>query len=175
MVPTAASIDPLTGLGTRRSLDQDLEVLADRVVRYGHSYCLSLVDIDHFRSFNSRYGYLAGDGAIRDVAAQLRRGARSGDWLYRYGGDEILCLFPEQSLETATIAIQRMRSEVEALGIVHADNPRGVVTLSAGVTRMDADLLGNGYDGLKDADDALRRAKAQGRNRVDVSVEPVGA
>lgn len=171
---TAASIDPLTGLGNRRALDQDLQVLAARVARYGHSYCMSLVDIDYFKSFNDTYGHPAGDRALREVAAQLRHQARSGDSLYRYGGDELLCLFPEQSLETATTAVERMRSEVERLGITHADNPRGVVTLSAGVTRMDADQLRNGYDALKEADEALYRAKAQGRNQVGVSVGAVG-
>jgi diguanylate cyclase (GGDEF)-like protein len=171
---TAASIDPLTGLGNRRSLDQDLEVLAARVVRYGHSYCMSLIDIDYFKSFNDRYGHPAGDRALRDVAAQLRLQARSGDSLYRYGGDELLCLFPEQSLETATIAVERMRSAVERLRIAHTDNPCGVVTLSAGVTRMDADHPGSGFDGLKEADRALYRAKALGRNRVGVSVQAVG-
>jgi two-component system cell cycle response regulator len=171
---TAASIDPLTGLGNRRLLDQDLGVLAARVMRYGHSYCMSLLDIDYFKSFNDRYGHLAGDRAIRDVAAELRRQARSGDSLYRYGGDELLCLFPEQSLETATTAVERMRSEVERLGITHADNPRGVVTLSAGVSRMAADHLSTGYGGLKEADEALYRAKAQGRNRVGISARALG-
>ena len=85
---TAASVDPLTGLGNRRSLDRDLNVLAARVERYGHSYCVSLMDIDHFKSFNDRYGHPAGDRALRCVANQLRGQARSGDSLYRYGGDD---------------------------------------------------------------------------------------
>jgi diguanylate cyclase (GGDEF)-like protein len=166
---TAATIDPLTGLGNRRSLDRELEVLAARVERYGHVYCMSLVDIDYFKSFNDGYGHPAGDQALRAVAAELRHQARSGDSLYRFGGDEFLCLFPEQSLATATVAVERMRSGVEALGIAHTDNPRGVITLSAGVTLMDYHHLSLGFDALKQADEALYRAKAKGRNRVGSS------
>jgi diguanylate cyclase (GGDEF)-like protein len=166
---TAATIDPLTGLGNRRSLDRELEVLAARVERYDHIYCMSLVDIDYFKSFNDRYGHLAGDEALQAVATQLRRQARSGDSLYRFGGDEFLCLFPEQTLETATVAVERMRSGVEGLAIAHQGNPCGVITLSAGVTLMDFDHLSLGADVLQEADDALYRAKAQGRNRVGSS------
>lgn len=166
---TAASIDPLTCLGNRRSLDRELEVLAPRVKRYGHSYCMSLVDIDYFKSFNDNYGHPAGDQALSAVATQLRGQARTGDSLYRYGGDEFLCLFPEQSLERATVAVERMRRGVEGLGITHAENPCGVITFSAGVTLMDSDHLMRGSDVLKEADEALYRAKAQGRNRVESS------
>jgi diguanylate cyclase (GGDEF)-like protein len=172
---TAASLDPLTGLGNRRSLDRDLEILAARVQRYGHRYCMSLIDIDYFKSFNDAYGHPAGDRALREVAGQLVREARSGDSVYRYGGDELLCLLPEQSLETATVAVERMRCAVERLGITHRDNPRGVLTLSAGVTVMDTEHLRAGRDVLKHADEALYRAKALGRNRVgssDVRVAP---
>jgi two-component system chemotaxis response regulator CheY len=163
---TAASVDPLTGLGNRRSLDRDLEVLGARVERYGHSYCMSLVDIDYFKSFNDRYGHPAGDEALRAVAAQLLGQARGGDSLYRYGGDEFLCLFPEQSLSTASIAVERMRGAVADLGITHADSSYGVITLSAGVTLMDSDHPGRGSDVLREADKALYRAKEEGRNRV---------
>ncbi len=163
---TAAAIDPLTGFGNRRALNEDLEVLAARVIRYGHTYCMGLVDLDYFKSFNDRYGHVAGDNALRDVAAQLRKQARGGDSWYRYGGDELLCLLPEQSLSQATTALERMRRGVEELGIEHSHNPRGVVTLSAGVTRMDADRLRSGEDVLLQADEALYRAKAMGRNHV---------
>jgi diguanylate cyclase (GGDEF)-like protein len=170
---TAASIDPLTGLGNRRLLVQELEVLEGRVKRYGHSFCMGLIDIDHFKSFNDRYGHPAGDRALSAVAAELSKQARSGDSLYRYGGDELLCLFPEQSLENATVAVERMRCGVERLRIPHDDNPCGFLTISAGVTRMDSDRLSFGDDVLKEADEALYRAKARGRNSVGSSDEVV--
>jgi diguanylate cyclase (GGDEF)-like protein len=100
------------------------------------------------------------------VAAQLLGQARGGDSLYRYGGDEFLCLFPEQSLSTASIAVERMRGAVADLGITHADSSYGVITLSAGVTLMDSDHPGRGSDVLREADKALYRAKEEGRNRV---------
>lgn len=161
-----ASLDPLTGLGNRRALEAELAVLEDRVMRYGHSYCMALVDIDYFKSFNDRYGHQAGDQALREVAGQLRLQARTGDSLYRYGGDELLCLFPEQSIASAGIAVERMRSGVEHLGIAHVGNPIGVLTLSAGLGRMEPDHLRRGGEVLKEADQALYQAKAGGRNRI---------
>lgn len=161
-----AARDPLTGLGNRRALEADLKVLEARVVRYGHSYCMGLLDIDRFKAFNDTYGHLAGDQALRDVADQLQGQARSGDALYRFGGDELLCLFPEQSIATAGIALERMRESVERLAIPHAANPHGVVTLSVGLARMDAGHLRPGAEVLKQADESLYRAKKQGRNRI---------
>ena len=102
--------DPLTGLGNRRALQEDLDVLEARVSRYGHSYCMALLDVDHFKSYNDTYGHQAGDQILQTVAAQLKDQARGGDALYRYGGEEFLCIFPEQSLATGTQAVQRMRT-----------------------------------------------------------------
>ena len=70
--------------------------------RYGHRYCLALLDVDQFKAYNDTYGHQAGDQVLQAVAAQLRDRARSGDALYRYGGEEFLCIFPEQSLAMAT-------------------------------------------------------------------------
>lgn len=143
------------------------------MTRYGHSYCMALVDVDCFKSFNDQYGHQAGDQALREVAAQLRQQVRTGDSLYRYGGDELLCLFPEQSIASATIAVERMRSGVEGLGIVHGGNPRGVVTLSAGLARMEPEHPRPGAAVLQEADQALYRAKAEGRNRIGAPTRSV--
>jgi diguanylate cyclase (GGDEF)-like protein len=108
--------DPLTGLGNRRALQEDLELLEARVTRYGHRYCMALFDVDHFKAYNDAYGHQAGDEVLHAVAAQLKDKARSGDAIYRYGGEEYLCIFPEQSLATGIHAVQRMRIGVERLG-----------------------------------------------------------
>jgi diguanylate cyclase (GGDEF)-like protein len=137
------------------------------VSRYGHTYGLALLDIDYFKSYNDNYGHQAGDEVLRTVAAELRDHARSGDAVYRYGGEEFLCIFPEQSLATATQAVQRMRLGVVQSAIEHADNPHGVLTVSAGVAQLDPGHSRSMSEVLKEADEALYRAKDLGRNRVE--------
>jgi diguanylate cyclase (GGDEF)-like protein len=159
--------DPLTGLGNRRALQEDLELLEARVTRYGHRYCMALLDIDHFKSYNDTYGHQAGDDVLQAVAAQLRVEARGGDALYRYGGEEFLCIFPEQSLANGTIAAQRMRAGLESLAIPHVGNDNGVLTLSAGLAVLDPSKKRSVAEVLKEADEALYRAKELGRNRIE--------
>jgi two-component system cell cycle response regulator len=159
--------DPLTGLGNRRALQEDLKLLEARVSRYGHRYCMALLDIDHFKTYNDTYGHQAGDSVLQAVAAELRAQVRAGDALYRYGGEEFLCIFPEQSLATGTIAAQRMRAGLESQGIPHVGNESGVLTLSAGLAVMDTGNRRSVAKVLKEADEALYRAKELGRNRIE--------
>jgi two-component system chemotaxis response regulator CheY len=159
--------DPLTGLGNRRALEEDRYLLEARVARYGHLYCMALIDVDQFKSFNDTHGHLAGDQVLRSVATELKERARGGDAIYRYGGDEFLCLFPEQSLAAGAIAVERMRSGVEQLGIPHADAARGVVTISVGLAILDSGPARSVEDVFTEADEALYRAKQLGRNRVE--------
>jgi two-component system, cell cycle response regulator len=128
---------------------------------------MALIDVDHFKSYNDTYGHQAGDHVLASVANELGRQARGGDALYRYGGEDFLCILPEQSLETGLAAIQRMRAGVEALGVPHARNPAGVLTISAGLAILDSGTAGSSAELLKAADDALYRAKELGRNRVE--------
>jgi two-component system cell cycle response regulator len=158
--------DPLTGLGNRRALREYLDLFEGRVARYGHRYCMALLDVDHFKSYNDTYGHQAGDEILKAVAAQLNDQARAGDSLYRYGGEEFLCIFPEQSLETGTIAVERMRRAIEALAIPHRESPTGVLTISAGIAMLDPDHTPSASGAVKQADEALYRAKQLGRNRV---------
>ncbi len=166
-----ARMDPLTGLRNRRALDEDLDLLEARVTRYGHSYCMALLDVDHFKSYNDTYGHQAGDRILQTVATQLKQQARGGDAIYRYGGEEFLCIFPEQSLATGTLAVQRMRIGLERLAIAHADNPVGVLTISAGMAMLDPGYARSASEVLKEADEALYRAKQLGRNRVEQPVQ----
>jgi two-component system, cell cycle response regulator len=171
---TIARRDPLTGLGNRRALQEDLELMEARVTRYGHRYCMALLDVDHFKPFNDTYGHQAGDHALQTVAAQLKFQARNGDALYRYGGEEFLCIFPEQSLDTGTIAVERMRLGIQRLATPHAETPLGVLTISAGLAILNAGESRSASDVLKEADEALYRAKQLGRNRVEQAVtQPV--
>jgi diguanylate cyclase (GGDEF)-like protein len=163
--------DPLTGLRNRRVLQEDLAQLDDRVVRYGQRFCVAVLDIDHFKSYNDSYGHQAGDDVLTTVSGELDRQARAGDTLYRYGGEEFLCVLPEQTLAMGMGAIQRMRAGIQLLNIEHAVNRLGVVTVSAGVAVLGPDDKRSVVDVVKEADDALYQAKQLGRNRV----ESVGA
>ena len=157
--------DLLTGLGNRLRLAEDLEALCGRVARYGHSYCVALFDVDGFKGYNDGAGHLAGDDVLRAVADGLRSEIRSGDAVYRYGGEEFLVLLPEQSLDSAALAAERLRAAVEALQLPHPGG--GVVTVSAGVAGLD-DPERRPEELFEQADSALYEAKAGGRNRVHV-------
>jgi diguanylate cyclase (GGDEF)-like protein len=166
--------DPLTGLGNRRALDEDLDLLEARVTRYGHRYCMALLDVDHFKSYNDEYGHQAGDQILQAVAAQLEAQARGGDAIYRYGGEEFLCIFPEQSLANGFMAVERMRIALQRLAIPHADNPLGVLTISGGLAMLDPGHTRPASEVLKEADEVLYRAKQLGRNRIEQPVsQPV--
>jgi diguanylate cyclase (GGDEF)-like protein len=160
--------DPLTQLGNRLRLHEDLEMLAGRVARYGQSYCAALCDIDNFKAYNEQYGHLAGDEALRSVASAIARNSRSGDMIYRYGGERFLLILPEQSPASASIALDRLRRAIESLGIEHATPAAaGVITISAGVAALEPNTK-TVQEWLGQAETALARAKEAGRNCVAV-------
>lgn len=164
-----ARLDALTGLGNRLALQEDLHALEARVERHGRGFAVALLDVDHFKAYNDCYGHLAGDQALRAVASALVAHARVDDLLFRFGGEEFLVLLPEEDLEGATAAIERMRAGVARLGIPHERNPPfGSITLSAGVAASGPGLHGGADEVLRAADAALYRAKQEGRNRVAV-------
>jgi diguanylate cyclase (GGDEF)-like protein len=157
--------DPLTGTGNRLRLAEDLALVCARAERYGHAYCVALFDIDDFKGYNDLAGHIDGDGVLRHVAHALRDGARGGDAVYRYGGEEFAVLLPEQTLESAAKAAERLRAAVEALALPHPAG--GVVTVSAGVAGLGAGAR-SPEDLFTAADRGLYAAKAAGRNRVHV-------
>jgi diguanylate cyclase (GGDEF)-like protein len=158
--------DALTDLGNRRRLDEELAVLIARTERYGHHFALCMFDIDHFKQLNDGAGHLAGDVALRRVADALRSALRSGDSLYRYGGEEFVVTFQGQSYEGAMLAAERLRRAVEELELPHPAG--GTVTVSAGVAVAEPAGI-TATELLAASDAALYRAKAEGRDRVCVS------
>ena len=159
--------DSLTGLGNRLRLHEDLEALEARVKRYGHSYCAILCDVDGFKLYNDHYGHLEGDAVLRKIGAAISGVLRTGDSAYRYGGEEFLIMLPEQTLQDAAIAAERLRRTVEALAISHAPRgPGAVVTVSAGLAELSPARDQNVATLLKHADIALYKAKESGKNRV---------
>ena len=164
--------DPLTRIGNRIALVEEMTALRVGAKRYGHRYCVAMFDVDKFKAFNDSRGHLAGDHVLKTVADTLAKTCRAGDSVYRYGGEEIIVVLPKQTLETATLAADRMRAAIETLAIPHpACGPEAVVTISGGVARL-ADADGDDFEPvLKRADEALYRAKEQGRNRVETGSE----
>jgi diguanylate cyclase (GGDEF)-like protein/PAS domain S-box-containing protein len=158
--------DPLTGLGNRLRLDEDLLTYDARRVRYGHSYCVLLCDIDRFKALNDRHGHQAGDRVLCAVADTLRRESRTSDAVYRYGGEEFLVLLAEQTLEPALNVGERLRQAIHRLGLAHEDNEPGVVTISIGAAQCPRGDRTDPADAIQRADEALYTAKAHGRNRV---------
>jgi two-component system cell cycle response regulator len=159
--------DPLTRLGNRLRLREEFEALRGRVERYGHNYSAVLCDVDYFKLYNDHYGHLAGDEVLQKVAETIADHCRSGDTAYRYGGEEFLIILPEQSQESATAIADRLRQAVEDMRIPHeANDPPGIVTISAGVATLSAGANKSADDLLGEADAALYHAKQSGRNRV---------
>src|SRR5690242_7963164 len=116
----SARTDPLTGLGNRLRLWEDLQSVHGQAERYGHRYAMALCDVDHFKAYNDRYGHPAGDEVLRAVGQMLAAQCRTADRAYRYGGEEFLVLLPGQAPDGAAIALNRMREALAALAIPHA-------------------------------------------------------
>ena len=169
-----ARIDALTGLRNRRALAEELPGLLARCERHGHELSAVMLDVDHFKAYNDRFGHPAGDEALRKVAAVLLSAGRQADLFYRYGGEEFLCLFP-QGGAAAAAAAGRLLREVHALQIGHPGSAHAILTMSAGVATWSQKGALTESALLGDADEALYAAKAEGRNLVRVAGPAVPA
>lgn len=160
--------DPLTGLGNRLRLREDLEALDGRRLRDGQCYAVALCDVDHFKAYNDRYGHHAGDEALRAVATVLQGHGHSGAAAYRYGGEEFVVVMPEHDVRVASSSAERVRRAVEDLAVPHEARTLGnVVTISIGVAVAGREMRSS-QTVLSEADAALYEAKESGRNRVVV-------
>lgn len=160
-----AVTDPLSGLRNRRYLETHLASELRQAAEAGLPLALMLVDIDHFKRINDLHGHDAGDRVIRDVARRLRSHTRSLDLACRFGGEEFVMLMPETDLDKAAGIAERLRKVIEAEPFRLPSDDEMLVTVSIGV----ASYRGTGDSGpkmLKRADQALYRAKGEGRNRV---------
>ena len=161
-----ALTDPLTGVHNRLAMTQDLNLLHARSARYGGGFALGLVDVDCFKAYNDAYGHPAGDEALRQVTDVLVATLRQGDAVYRYGGEEFLAILPEQTLDSATTAFERVGRALADRRILHAGGPAGMITLSTGISAFTPGDDKTSEELLKEADVALYRAKSAGRNQV---------
>jgi len=162
-----ARIDGLTGIANRRSFDEALYRTHQHARRYGHPYSIAMLDIDHFKLYNDRFGHAAGDTVLITVAQLLKDSARPSDVVFRYGGEEFVCLFPETDAAGVRSAAARLHRAVADAGIAHPGNhPAGVVTTSVGLSTCQAGSQVSATDVLRWADEALFEAKRGGRNRL---------
>jgi len=160
--------DGLLEIGNRRALEEALLRIHDAALRYGRPYSVALFDVDYFKQYNDRYGYVAGDETLRGVARAIAATTRAADSVYRYGGEELIVVFPETNVERAVLAAERMAESVRQLAIAHGESPLGHVTVSAGVGGI-AGREGAPRDWrafMARVDGALYRAKQSGRDRV---------
>jgi diguanylate cyclase len=154
--------DGLTGLANRRQCFALAEAELARHYRTGRPASLLILDIDHFKDINDRYGHPMGDEVLCAVARTLRGCCRETDTATRYGGDEFLLMLPETGLRGAEEAARRIRRKLETLAFERAPGLRCTVSLGAAAAGRD---IANVDSWIQQADAALYRAKAAGRNR----------
>ncbi len=163
---TRASTDALTGLPNSRACRDSLKRMVAAAGRTLAPVTAILLDLDHFKQINDRFGHGAGDDALAAVGDVMRSTLRDSDFAGRYGGEEFLMLLPDTDHEGGLQAAEKVREAVQALQVTQVDGP---ITASLGVASypgdaMDSDTL------VRMADRALYAAKAAGRNRVMLSM-----
>ncbi|MDB5817098.1 MAG: diguanylate cyclase, partial [Rhizobacter sp.] len=164
----AARQDGLTGLANRRHFDESLKREAQIARRQQSPLSLVMIDIDHFKTYNDRYGHQAGDECLRAVAQAVAEVVhRPGDVVARYGGEELVLLLPNTDIDGAATVAEAARVAVHTLQRRHEDSGSGVVSVSIGVaSHPGRDLQDDGTATLRKADEALYAAKHGGRDRV---------
>jgi diguanylate cyclase (GGDEF)-like protein len=168
-----ANKDLLTMLPNRSAIVTALEQELSRCHRDNRTVGIILLDIDHFKKINDSYGHFAGDAVLREAAARLRGNMRTYDQVGRYGGEEFLVVLPNCDLEQATNQAERMRQRLHATTMI-VDGVEMRVSASFGVTVSDgSERSPDAF--VRIADEALYRAKANGRNCVTCLPDPVFA
>ncbi len=161
--------DILTGVGSRRLLEDKLQAECIRAKRYKRPFAVAIIDLDHFKIINDTLGHATGDEAIRRMAHCMKAQKRSPDVLARYGGDEFVILMPETTAVDARILLERIRVKIKEikLGPVSEDpgEPSPALSMSCGVAECDLES-DDARDVMRRADMALYEAKNTGRDRV---------
>lgn len=162
-------LDFLMNIGNRRSFYEAIQKVHDRAMRYAHSYGIIMCDVDNFKAYNDTYGHIAGDGLLQTVANTVKKTHRVSDDIFRYGGEEIVLVLPEQDLIKTLSVAERLRQNIEALAVEHQGSGKGILTISCGVAVFDKEGKNTSWETVLDrADKALYAAKSQGRNKVCV-------
>lgn len=159
--------DSLTGLLNRRAIQKHAEAEVQRATRTAAALSVLMLDLDKFKSINDQHGHWVGDQALRMVAEALSSNVRQYDWVGRWGGEEFLCILPSAALAEAHQVAERIRASIAAIVLplpgvsdLHPTVSIGVACIEGGREVIWLDKL------IQAADQALYRAKAEGRNRV---------
>ena len=176
-IESLASRDALTDTWNRRHIDSLLADELERRDRAGSALTVGIVDVDHFKAINDRFGHLVGDAVLRDVAQVMKVQLRAVDQIGRFGGEEFLVVLPNTALDAARFCAERLLQAVASLTIL--DDPAERVTISVGLAACEPGEAAEAL--LTRADAALYQAKRDGRNRivlgrtVEENGEPVGS
>jgi diguanylate cyclase (GGDEF)-like protein len=164
----AALLDPLTGMLNRNALDRRVAEIEQQPAGTADPVALIVLDLDHFKAVNDTHGHSAGDTVLRDVASTIRRELRTSDLAYRIGGEEFAVLLPGATLEHASRRAESLRAAI-------AEHPLAgnTITASLGVSGTPAGVRFVWDTIYAQADAALYRAKAEGRNRVTADGQPL--
>jgi two-component system cell cycle response regulator len=160
-----AITDALTGLFNRRYMESHLDTLVEQAAARGKPLTVLVLDIDHFKAVNDTYGHDAGDDVLREFAIRIRKSIRGIDLACRCGGEEFVVVMPETDMAVATMVAERLRRRIAGEPFLIQQGARAIeVTISIGIAALGRHDSAAGI--LKRADQALYRAKREGRNRV---------
>lgn len=167
LLRSLAYVDGLTGISSRRHFDQYIEAQMGHAFRKQESLGVLLIDIDFFKQYNDRYGHIAGDDCLRQVAQSLKQSClRSADMVARYGGEEFVLVLPDTNERGLERIAQRIKQQLEQEAIAHIGSPTSLLTVSAGgAVYLPGELPDDAEAMLILADTMLYKAKAEGRNR----------
>lgn len=156
--------DALTGVGSRRLLEDKLEAECIRAERYNRPFAVAIIDLDNFKTINDLYGHATGDNALKQLAECMRSQKRAPDVLARYGGDEFVILMPETEADDASVMLERLRAQVHQIQL----GENMLMSISCGVAQSMSDRKDSASEVMRRADLALYEAKNTGRNCVKV-------
>ncbi|MBI5039416.1 MAG: sensor domain-containing diguanylate cyclase [Nitrospirae bacterium] len=157
-----ATIDRLTQTANRVKFEEIISMEMDRARRYGRLLSISFFDIDYFKKINDTYGHSAGDHVLKTMADIVKKNIRKTSYLFRWGGEEFIIVVPEADVNGAGILAERIRKAIEDYRFEGV----GTVTVSFGITQFKDEDTADSL--LKRADAAVYRAKANGRNRIEI-------
>jgi len=161
-----SEFDPLTDILNRQAFFRILSHEYERSSRTGQPCCICMVDLDHFKSINDTFGHLVGDKVLRNVAYALKSMLRAYDSICRYGGEEFVIVMPDTDLEGAVVFAERLRKRVEESDFAETGDPlRATVSIGVASASVEGEVTET-ESLIAQADEALYRAKNDGRNRV---------
>jgi two-component system cell cycle response regulator len=167
-----ATHDELTGLSNRRVVLEAIDREYARRRREGGNLGIILIDLDHFKNVNDTYGHLAGDAVLKEAARRMTASVRPYDTVGRYGGEEFLVVAPSCDSSGAVKLAERIRESIQALPMPSVAGPVSI-TASCGVAVSTTAKPLDAQELLRSADEALYRAKGNGRNRSEFAAKPV--